>query len=70
MKCSIRDLLFVMEIVAVLAAWWVEHRRLRDEVEKSELEKPPLARGLARERLGAHPHSAQKVMNRRQIRLP
>jgi hypothetical protein len=28
MKFSIRDLLLVTVIVAILAAWWVDHRRL------------------------------------------
>jgi len=38
MKFSIRDLLFVIMIAAILVAWWVDHRRLRHEVEKNELE--------------------------------
>ena len=34
MKFSIRDLLLVTVIVAILVAWWIDHRRLTDEVRR------------------------------------
>ncbi|MFN0018819.1 MAG: hypothetical protein ACKVP0_11215 [Pirellulaceae bacterium] len=34
MKFSIRDLIFVTVIVAILAAWWVDHRRQAVEIER------------------------------------
>jgi hypothetical protein len=34
MKFSIRDLLLVTVIVAVLVTWWLDHRRQEKEIEK------------------------------------
>jgi hypothetical protein len=35
MKFSIRDLFLATVIVAVLVAWWADHRRLNQQVEKA-----------------------------------
>ena len=32
MKFSIRDLLLVTVIAAILVAWWLDHRRLNDKI--------------------------------------
>ena len=32
MKFSIRDLLLVTVIVAILVAWWIDHRRQTEEI--------------------------------------
>ena len=52
MKFSIRDLLLVTVIVAVLVAWWVEHRQQARRIEEldSMLEQafPPVIRGTGR----------------------
>ena len=34
MKFSIRDLMLVTVIVAILVAWWIDHRRQANEIRK------------------------------------
>jgi hypothetical protein len=34
MKFTIRDLLLVTVIAAILAAWWVDHRQMVQEIKK------------------------------------
>jgi len=38
MKFSIRDIILVTVIVAILAAWWVDHRDLRQRLDGLESE--------------------------------
>ena len=44
MKFSIRDLLLVTVIVAIMVAWWVDHARLREQVEVFKAESASFKR--------------------------
>jgi hypothetical protein len=39
MKFSIRDLLWLLTLAAVLTAWWVDRSRLAQEIEREQLEE-------------------------------